>query len=91
MDKKEYNFFIRYLKDQGLYIEFFMEIKRQPYRRLGIPFKKYCERISSTNILMNCICWATARQSLWREQWHKYNKFFEKNYTKYAEINSKTT
>jgi hypothetical protein len=91
MDKKEYNFFIRYLKDQGLYTEFFKEIKRQPDRRYDVPFKKYCERIASTNILMDCICWGTARLSLWGEQWHKYNNFFEKNYTKYEKINSKNT
>lgn len=92
MVKKEYNFFIRYLKDKGLYAEFFKEIKRQPDRRSNVPFKKYCEGIASTDILMNCICWGDARLTdLWKEQWYKYDEFFLKKYNEYAEINNKNT
>lgn len=93
MNKTEYNFFIRYLKENGLYTEFFREIKRQHNRnrRNNIPFKKYCKVIKSISILMNCIHWESARKRIWREQWYSYNRFFSNNYYNYAKNNSKNT
>jgi hypothetical protein len=94
MTKTEYNFFIRYIKEIGLYSEFIKEIKRQPSRRYNKPLKEYCKKIHSTQIIMNCIEWSEARKKIWQKCWVEYQNYFLKNYNEYLlyeKFNSKNT
>lgn len=85
MTKTEYNFFIRYIKEIGLYSEFIKEIKRQPSRRYNKPLKEYCKKIHSTQIIMNCIHWPTAVHNIWHRKYNEYIDFYKKHFNDYVD------
>lgn len=93
MDKTEFNFFIRFLKENKIYTEFVKEVKRQPLRRYNKPLKEYCKEIHSTQILMNCINWGEARKKIWQIYWNEYKNYFSNNYNEflYEKLNCKNT
>ena len=83
LTKEDYNFFIRYLKEKGLFSEFCYEIRRQIRRRQCAKFQKsiYARLKSSTQILMDYINWTEARYkdengcNGWAKIYHDYVTF----------------
>ena len=82
MEARELKFFIRYLKEQGLYYAFVSDARRQQNERLhGIPFHEYIRGMkNSTNILMIVVNWRESEYKYWHTVYYDYKKYFEKNY-----------
>ena len=81
MEAKELKFFKRYLKEEGLYSAFVKDAREQQDRRLGTSFAGYIQKIArSTDILMIVICWGEAKYQYWRDVYHEYQLYFNKNY-----------
>ena len=82
MEVRELKFFIRYLKERGLYSAFVRDARRQQDERLnGIPFHEYIRGMkNSTDILMDVVYWAESEYSYWQNVYYDYKLYFRKNY-----------
>lgn len=84
MEARELKFFIRYLKERGLYSAFVKDARRQQNERLhGIPFQKYIRGMrDSTEILMNVVNWGASEYRYWHNVYDDYKSYFRKNIIK---------
>jgi len=83
MTQKEHNFFIRYLKENGLFSDFCYEIRNQPYRRRNEPYLAEIKRLSTSNrIILALIGWADSRlgNHHWGDIFRAYSDYYLKNY-----------
>lgn len=84
MEARELKFFIRYLKERGLYSAFVKDARRQQNERLhGIQFQKYIRGMKkSTDILMNVVNWGTSEYLNWHSVYDDYELYFKEKYHK---------
>ena len=83
---KQYAFFIRYLKERGLYHAFLRDYRLQQQKRIGgRSLRDYTFKFlsSTVEILMNVICWGEAEYRLWGDEYRRYESFFLENYKEY--------
>jgi hypothetical protein len=82
--KKEVNFFIRFLKDKGLYYAFLKDLRRsEPLGKDN--FHKFIKERGngySAYIIMDCILWSESLFTKWQDMYHEYIEFFSKEYGK---------
>ena len=86
IDKKQYSFFMRYLKEKGLYHAFMRDYRLQQDKRIGgMSLRDYTfgNLHSTVDILMNVICWGEAEYRQWGEEYRRYENFFTENYKEY--------
>lgn len=84
MEDRELKFFIRYLKERGLYSAFVKDARRQQDERLyGIPFQKFIRGLSdSTKILMHVVNWGASEYRYWHNVYDDYKSYFREKYHK---------
>jgi hypothetical protein len=84
MEARELKFFIRYLKERGLYSAFVKDARRQQDERLyGIPFQKFIRGLSdSTEILMHVVNWGASEYRYWQNVYDDYKSYFREKYYK---------
>ncbi len=78
MPKKELAYFIRYLKDKGLYSQF-KHFAYQLERRSNLSFNEYLEKTekNSVQILLECFLWDTIEISyIWHSAYLEYHKIY---------------
>ena len=84
MTEIQYKLFKRFLKERGIYIDFFKEARKQPYRRTSfddqeIPINEFIkDHTRATEGIMNLIGWADSRMgsNFWSYEYNMYCKFF---------------
>lgn len=84
MEARELKFFIRYLKERGLYSAFTKDARMQQNVRLhGIPFQEYIRKMKeSTSILMVIVNWRESEYSGWHGVYDDYQLYFREKYHK---------
>lgn len=78
MPKKEFAYFIRYLKDKGLYSQF-KHFAYQLERRSNLSFNEYLEKTekNSAQILLECILLEpTGISGIWHSAYLEYRKIY---------------
>jgi hypothetical protein len=82
--KEELKFFIRFLKDKGLYYAFLKDLRRsEPFGKEN--FHQFIDRAESggsTNIIMNCILWVESLFPNWHDIYSEYANYFYDEYGK---------
>jgi hypothetical protein len=79
----QYNFFVRYLKERGLYTAFLRDAMTFPDRRNNAPIKQHLlDNIPQGEEIMKLILWSAASWSGWSNEYNNYNEFLRK--TKYT-------
>ena len=75
----QYNFFIRYLKERGLFTAFLRDAMMFPDRRNNEPIKQHLlDNIQQGEEIMRLILWFDASWSGWGNEYRNYNKFLSK-------------
>lgn len=78
MTDEQFKVFKRYLKERGLYSEFFRQAKAHSDRRLGLTIKGYIDRhCTAGEEIMGLITWSEARWGHWNEEYIKYREFLK--------------
>jgi hypothetical protein len=75
----QYNFFIRYLKERGLYTAFLKDARKFPDRRYYAPIKQYLlDDAPQGEEIMRLIHWSSASWCGWSNEYHNYKEFLRK-------------
>jgi len=78
MTDEQFKVFKRYLKERGIYSEFFRQAKAHSDRRLGLTIKGYIDRhCTAGEEIMRLITWSEAKWGHWSEEYTKYRKFLD--------------
>ena len=78
MTDEEFKVFKRYLKERGLYNEFFRQTRAHANRRCGWTIKDFIgKHCSAGEEIMRLITWSEAKWRYWNEEYTKYREFLK--------------
>ena len=78
MTDEQFKVFKRYLKERGLYSEFFRQARVHADRRPCLTIKGFIERhCTAGEEIMGLITWSEAKWRYWNEEYAKYRAFLK--------------
>lgn len=78
MTDEQFRLFKRYLKERGLYSEFFRQARVHSDRRLGVTIKVYIDsHCTAGEEIMGLITWSEAKWRYWNVEYAKYRTFLK--------------
>ena len=76
MTDEQFKVFKRYLKERGLYSEFFRQAREHADRRPNLTLLKYIyHHCMAGEEIMGLITWSEAKWRYWSQEYTKYRKF----------------